>query len=95
MRKYEIMVIVDPEISEEEREETFQFLKNSLSEWEGKILSEELWGKRKLAYKIRSRKEWYYALYHAELDEKKVFALKHKMNLNNHILRYMVIRDGE
>jgi small subunit ribosomal protein S6 len=52
MNKYEFMLIIDPNLSEEEKNVTLATIKNEITQAGGKIEKEDIWGERKLAYKI-------------------------------------------
>jgi len=62
MTKYEFMIIVNPTISEEERATKIDALKSVLDKAGAKIINEDVWGDKKLAYKInkqdRANKKW-------------------------------------
>jgi len=52
MNKYEFMLIVDPKLSEDEKNATLATIKNEITQVGGKIEKEDIWGERKLAYRI-------------------------------------------
>ena len=52
MANYELMFIVDPSLSEEERNSSIDNLKSILEKYSTKIEKEEVIGEQKLAYKI-------------------------------------------
>jgi len=55
MTKYEFMIIVNPTISEEERATKIDALKSVLDKAGAKIINEDVWGDKKLAYKINKQ----------------------------------------
>jgi small subunit ribosomal protein S6 len=68
MTTYELMMIVDPSLSDEERTAKIDTVKGILAEYEVKITNEDVWGPKKLAYKINKSETGYYVLYTLELD---------------------------
>jgi len=68
MVKYEFMIIVDPTLSEEERNTKIDALKTILDTAGAKIINEDVWGDKKLAYKINKQERAFYVLYTLELD---------------------------
>ena len=53
MNKYELMLILNSSISEEDRNHSLEELRNLLTKNEVKIEKEDIWWDRKPAYKIR------------------------------------------
>jgi len=91
-RTYEIMLVLDPELSEEERTKILEKTKGIITKDDGKINTVDEWGVRKLAYEIRHKKEGYYIVLEfsgsVDLPEK----LRREFNLNQAILRGIVFR---
>ena len=52
MAQYECMFIINPSIGEKEIETTLSFVRDTLSK-AGKIEKEDIWGDKKMAYKIK------------------------------------------
>ena len=59
--KYELLYIIDPDLSEEDTAAIVEKFKN-LIEANGTLGEVEEWGKRKLAYLINDKPEGYYVL---------------------------------
>lgn len=91
MNKYELMLIIDPTLSEEDRKSVIEGLKSDIA-LAGKIQKEDVWWERRLAYKIKSSNVGYYVLYTLELDGLKIKELTNKMNLNKKVWRNMFVR---
>ena len=89
MVKYEFMMIVDPTISEEERTNKIEAVKIVLDKAGAKITNEDVWGDKKLAYKINKQDIAFYVLYTLELDGTKIKEISTEINLNRSIWRYM------
>lgn len=91
MNKYELMLIIDPTLSEDDRKSVIEGLKSDIKLiW--KIEKEDVWGERKLAYKIKSSSVGYYVLYTLELDGLKIKEFTNKVNLNKKVWRNMFVR---
>ncbi len=92
MREYEMMVIVNPELSDQDIDGTITSIKENLEQI-GEIKEVEEWGRRKLAYPIGHAEEgaYYLLTFNANPEGidgiKKFFSLKKK-----EVMRYMVIR---
>ena len=86
---YELIFILDPDLSDEEREKIIEKVK---SEIKGEVLNVEEWEKRKLAYKINRKTEGYYVviLFRTTGDTLKEF--DQFLKLQEGILRHMIVR---
>ena len=92
MSKYELMVILDPSISEEERNTSIENLKSLIEKNSWKIEKEDIWGEKTLAYKIKSSKKGFYILFDIEIDCKNIAKYNSSINLDNNIWRYMFVK---
>lgn len=89
MTKYEFMLIVDPSLSEEERNSSLENLRALLKKAEAKIEKEDVWWDKKLAYKINRSDRGFYVLMDLELEWKLIKDLSKSINLDRNIWRYM------
>ncbi len=92
MANYEMMLIVDPTISEEDRNTSIGELKELFETNSVKIVKEDVWWDKKLAYKINKSDRWYYILFDLEMDGKLIKDLSKIINLNKSIWRYMFVK---
>ena len=92
MANYELMAIIDPTLSEDERNILIGELKTSLEKNSAKIEKEDIWGDKKMAYKINKSDRWFYLLYELDMDGKQIKDLSKTINLNKNIWRYMFVK---
>lgn len=92
MAKYELMLILNPSITEEERKSSLNSLKSSLEASSAKIEKEDIWWDKKLSYKINSSGRGYYVLFDLEMDWKIIVSLTKQMNLDLNIWRHMFVK---
>jgi len=92
MANYELMAIVNPTISEDERNTLIAELKAALEKNSAKIEKEDVWGDKKMAYKINKSDRWFYILYELDMDGKQIKDLSKTINLNKNIWRYMFVK---
>jgi small subunit ribosomal protein S6 len=83
MRPYEVLIITKTEGDIAPIRELILALK-------GKIVKEDLWGMRRLAYPIKKSESGYYGIFDVELDGGKVKELSTKLKLNDQVLRGLV-----
>ncbi len=100
VRDYESMIIVIPDLGEEQREEMFQKIIKRIEGLEGKVTLSNVWAnERNFYFSIRSRgaekkkyhKGCYWCIQFA-LDTEKLADLKETIRLEERILRNIIIR---
>lgn len=91
--RYETVFIMTPVLSDDQMKETVQKHKADLEKAGVKIIHEENWGLRKLAYPIQKKSTGFYYLIEFEPDNKQVI---HNMELafkrDERIIRFLTIR---
>ena len=92
MRNYEFVFIVHPDLDEKAFTEVCDRVKSWINDLEGTIVSEDNWGKRRMAYPIRKQREGQYMLYNLQLDPAKVVELEHDMSMVESVMRYLTIK---
>lgn len=92
MTNYELMAIVNPTISEEERNISINELKTLLENNSVKIEKEDVWWDKKMAYKVNKSDRGFYILYDLVMDGKLIKELSKIINLNTNIWRYMFVK---
>jgi len=93
MANYELMIIVDSTLAEEQRNESITELKATLEKFSVKTVKEDVWGDKKLAYKINKSDRGFYILFDLELDGTVIKDISKEINLNRSIVRYMFTRN--
>ena len=92
MAKYELMLIVNPSISEADRNTTLENVKTALTNTGAKIEKEDVWWDKKLAYKINNSNTGFYVLFDLELNGKVILPITKSMNLDKNIYRHMFVK---
>ena len=60
MRRYETFVIIDPDLSQEQREPLIGRIEELITQMDGFLVFADDWGERKLAYNIKKKGRGYY-----------------------------------
>lgn len=91
MRRYETTVILDSDLSEEERTPVFERLSGLIPQYKGFLVNIDEWGVKKLAYEIKKKPRGYYALIdfcgHGDL----VGEIERFFRIDDRILKYMTV----
>lgn len=92
MRKYELMLILNPELGEAGAATLLGEVKAELETVGTIVEKEDIWGVKDLAYKIRNSKTGYYVLYTLNLEKGDFFAVTKTFNIKKDIWRHMFVR---
>lgn len=94
LRDYELVLVISPEIAEEEFEATIDSVSQFITGKGGVVSDIERWGKRRLAYPIRHFVEGSYVLTRFKLKPAFGKELGANLRISEEILRHLVIRFG-
>jgi small subunit ribosomal protein S6 len=89
MPLYELGVIINPNLADEEREAFLGELKDLLAKEGASIVKEDVWGKRNLAYSIKHEREGFYVFWQYEGPGTVVKPLEYKLRLSDQVMRYL------
>lgn len=92
MRKYEMVVILDPSIDERTVETTFAKLVQVVSAEGGTVDNTDVWGKRKFAYEINKKQEGIYVILNFTSKPATAQELDRQLGLNEIVLRTKLMR---
>jgi small subunit ribosomal protein S6 len=92
MRKYEVMVILDPDTEERSIQSTLEQYLTVITKGGGTVDSLDIWGRRRLAYEIRKKPEGLYAVITLTAQPADVKELDRQFSINESIMRTKVIR---
>ena len=95
MRGYELVVIISPEVVEEEIPATVEKINKFIAERGGSITEVNQWGKRKLAYPIKHFMEGNYVLTQFKMDPRLTAELEASLGISEEILRHLLVRLDE
>jgi len=91
MKKYEITFVVSENYTEDRAAEIAKDVRKLIETHGGKVEKEVFWGKRKLIYKIAKNSFGYYYVFIFDIEPAKTNKLNKELNLNEKILRYLVV----
>jgi len=92
MNNYEGVFVVDPELKEDEQGKMENSIKDAIAKQKGVVETVEKWGKRRLAYRIRKKREGFYYLVNFKAAPETVATLEKAYRLNESILKLMFIK---
>jgi len=91
---YELVMVISPEVAEEEFEAEIDGVSRFVTERGGSIADIERWGKRRLAYPIKHFGEGSYVLSRFKLGPEFGKELEANLRISEKVLRHLLIRLG-
>lgn len=88
MNNYYLTLVLKPDLEEKARKELLDNLKKKFD----KVIKEDLWGVRDLAYPIKKQIKGFYAHFEIEVDPQVAKGLDKILKLEEDVLRYLLIR---
>ncbi len=93
MQQYEIMVIIPNSLDAKAAEKSYKDLNKRLAdEFGAQVTFEDFWGERGFAYIINKQKWGYYAVSQFEMDPTRAQELRHELNLDKEIVRFLLTK---
>ena len=92
MRRYELMVILDPELDDRTVAPSLDKFLNVIRKGGGSVENVDVWGRRRLAYEIKKKSEGIYAVVDMTAEPALAKELDRQLNLNESVLRTKLIR---
>ncbi len=93
MRRYEVVVILAPTLTEEEVDQSIETFQKIAEEKKAQIANVDNWGKRKLAYPINKHNEGIYIILTLEEPAaESVAELERRFKVMESVIRFLTIR---
>ena len=88
MTQYELTFLLNEEAE-------LKTLKDLVSSLKGKIVKEEKWGEKKLAYPIKKSHSAVFYNWEIDMDVSTIEEFKKKLNFNEKLIRYLLLTKEE
>jgi len=92
VRDYELIFVIQPDLEDEDRTVLVENIHDMVSAVGGQVTKVDHWGQRKLAYPIRKLKHGFYVLMNLSLPADGTRELERRLQITEHILRYLTVR---
>lgn len=92
MRQYELVMLISPQVSDEEVSGVVDKVTQFVASRGGEVQSVNPWGRRRLAYHIRNFEEANYVQANFNLDPQHAGALETSLKLNESVLRHLLLK---
>lgn len=91
MVQYEIAVLYHPSLEVDLSKAQDRVLK-IIGDNQGKLVSTDNWGKRKLAYPIKKNEHAIYVFYNVELPAENVTKVESTLNITDEVIRFLITK---
>ena len=92
MRKFETLLLLSPELSTEPRTALLDGLKAILEREGGKLLNDDHWGMRDLAYPVQKQMRGYYVRLEYAAPSKLIAELERNIRITDGIFKFITVR---
>ncbi|MBK15217.1 MAG: 30S ribosomal protein S6 [Chloroflexi bacterium] len=92
IRKYEIVFISNPEITDQEIEELVKIVSKEINDLSGTIIKTDIWGLKKLSYPIKKFREGNYVLIEFDILPSSISQLNKTVESNETIIRSLITK---
>lgn len=92
MIDYEILLLLDPELSEEKQTETVTRARELIEKGGGTVDRHDVWGRRKLAYEIDKKGEGNYHLLLFSATPETLDEVSRVLKIDDSVMRHMATR---
>lgn len=94
-RRYETVLIVDPQAGEVGTKDVVARLRRALEEQGATIEQVDEWGSRELAYRIRKQRRGYYVLFQFRSTPQALLEFERNLKLAPEVMRFISVRQPE
>ena len=95
MNKYELAVVVNAKIEDDERAAVVDKCKALIERFGGTITHVDEWGKRRLAYEIQKMKEGFYYVVQFDAPTSAPAEIESRIRIMDNVMRYLVVKREE
>ncbi len=92
MNNYETVLILNPVLSEEQVKDSMDKFKTLISSFKGELISDELWGLKKMKYSIQNKKTGFYILFEFKVESNIISDLEVELKRDERIMRFLTIK---
>ena len=91
MRRYETFVIMDPDLSQDQRDQVVKRVEELIGQMDGYLVFTDGWGERKLAYDIKKRSRGFYVRFDYCGLSPLVNEIERFFRIDDRALKYMTV----
>ena len=94
MKEYELTVLIHPDL-EVDLDAPLDKVRKLVKDNGGNVVSEDNWGKKKLAYRVNGQDFAVYVAFNVELPSEAPLKISNTLNITDEVLRYLLVKVDE
>ncbi len=91
MRSYEVIFILDPALSDEGVDAAIAAASGVVAKEGGEVAEIQKWGKKRLAYEVKKRREGHYVFLRLQAPVKTVAEVERHLNIAEPVLKFLTV----
>jgi small subunit ribosomal protein S6 len=95
MRLYDIVVLVSPDLTDEDAQKTLGDYRKILADGGAEFVKDESWGRRRLAFPIGRKRDAFYHHFQVKAEPALVSETERRLKLSDQIVRHLAVRADE
>lgn len=92
MRLYEIVLILDSSLEDEEIQGLIDRVGSLVTSQGGEVVDIDRWGRRRFSYELADRWEGYYTIVQAQGEPEMVTEVDRNLSITDEVLRHKIVR---
>ena len=92
MNKYELAVVLNVKLEDEERAAAIEKITNYITRFGGTVTNIDEWGKKRLAYEIQKMKEGFYYFIQFDAEADCPAEVEKHVRIMENVIRYLCVR---
>ena len=93
MNKYELAVVVNAKIEDDERAKVIEKIQAYIVRFGGQVSDVDEWGKKRLAYEIQKMNEGYYYFIHFDAESTVPAELEARLRIMDNVIRFLCVKE--
>ncbi|MBR6390672.1 MAG: 30S ribosomal protein S6 [Lachnospiraceae bacterium] len=95
MHKYELAVVLNAKLEEDDKVASLDKVKALIERFGGQITNVDDWGKKKLAYEIQKMNEGFYYFIQFDAEATAPAEIESRVRIMDNVIRYLIVRADE
>ena len=93
MRSYEVIFILDPALADDAVDGAIAAASGVVTKEGGEVVEVQKWGKKRLAYEVKKRREGHYVFLRLRAPVKAVSELERHLNIAEPVLKFLTVAE--
>ncbi|HAU99777.1 MAG TPA: 30S ribosomal protein S6 [Lachnospiraceae bacterium] len=95
MSKYELCVVLNAKIEDENRAAELERVKELITRFGGTVTNVDDWGKKRFAYDVQKMKEGYYYFIQFDAETTTPVEIENRVRIMENVVRYLCVKQNE